>query len=221
MLSNTLLKIFLLSLPFFLTACFDLEHRLVIKDGEPVTFNFAFSLDTTLLAGDAGIDADSKCANDTFDKELPEGLIVVSDVRVESGVLYCDYAVTGELKAFTDFSAELQREGGRADIIQFERLDDDRVKIVSRYDFREEEVGEAADDSALAASMRRMVASNFEGHKISWKVEAPTVLESNGEIAVDGRSVTWSIPLDEAIAAGDEYRFEAILDIKNYHPRFF
>lgn len=206
-----------------LSGCFDLEQTFVVNDRGVGAFNLSFQLDGELveLTEESDIDLEGSCDDDEVSIDLPEGLTRVSDVRVEDGVLYCDYAITGPVDRFEELSAKLKQEDNNADIMEFTLLEGTRARLVSRYQFDGDDGADEAGQSAIARSIRRMIAANFEGHAIRWTVHAPTILESNGNIASDGRSVTWEIPLQQAVAEGGEWRFEAIIDYRHHTPPMF
>ena len=81
--------------------------------------------------------------------------------------------------------ADVQRDMGDMDLISLEILDRNRARIVSVYDFSDDDI-EGSAKSSVSGSLRRMIASNFEGRAIRWTIKAPTILESNGEISPDG-----------------------------------
>lgn len=219
---STISRLFAVSVLALLSGCFDLAQTFTVSDNQSATMNFTFTLDSELvgMGEDMELDPESSCeSRDFLAGELPEGLTRVSDIRVEGTTLICEYAVTGPLTAFEELSADVQEANGGFDLITLEILDDHRARIVSIYDFSDDEVDQ--DEGAMERSLRRMIASNFEGHNIQWRIDAPTVLESNGDIAADGRSVTWTLPIEDALMARKQYRFEAVIDYVSHQSRFF
>ena len=206
-----------------LAGCFDLNQSLIVKDSGEADFNFAFTLDAALLelSDEADIDAESTCDSDDVWDDLPTGLTRVSDVRIEGSQLVCEYTISGPLPKFEQLSADLERENHRAEVISLKLLDDHRAQISSVYNFNDQELDFDSDESPMAKSIKRMIAANFEGHFIRWAIHAPAILESNGEISPDGKTVTWAVPLEEAIMAGGEFRFEAVIDYRNEKVQFF
>lgn len=206
-----------------LVACFDIEQTLVIHDDQSAAFNFVFTVDFALLelGEGADIDLESACdSEDTFPEELPGALTREADVRIEEAQLICEYTISGPLADFDALSADVQRDMGDMDLISLEILDRNRARIVSVYDFSDDDI-EGSAKSSVSGSLRRMIASNFEGRAIRWTIKAPTILESNGEISPDGRSVHWVLPLEQAIGESGRYAFEAIIDYSAHQPRFF
>lgn len=213
----------MLSLCLLLSGCFDLEQTFIVEESGDATFNFAFTLDAELLelTDESDIDAEGTCNNDDLWQDLPSGLTRTSDIRLEGSELVCEYTIKGPLVDFEELSGDLQREGHNANVISLELLDDRRAKISSVFNFSGDGMNMDDTDSPMARSLKRMIASNFEGHYIRWAVAAPAILESNGDIADDGRSVSWSVPLEDAIVEGGEFRFDVILDYKQSKARFF
>lgn len=206
-----------------LAGCFDIAQRFSISDNGTAVFNYSFAFDTAVLDAeeDGVVDADGSCQSDDIDAEIPEGLTRVSEVRTEGSLVICDYAVSGPLAAFEGLRFDVDSDDRDIEVIAVEILDDDRLRLVSVYNFADDDFADEGSESAMERSIKRMIAANFEGRSIRWTVEAPTILESNGEIAADGRSVTWELPLEKVIEDGGSYRFEAIVDYRNHRPRFF
>ncbi len=206
-----------------LSACLDLDQTFVVHNNGDAEFNFLVTIDAELLelADETDIDAEQACESDEFlDEDIPPTLKRVSESRVLDGDLLCEFTISGPLEEFAQLSTSIEQESHGADIFSLEILDDHRVRLISVYDFSDEDYGSAGDD-AMAQSIKRMIFANFEGHHITWKIQAPAILESNGDIAADGRSVSWSLPLKDALVAGGEYRIEAVIDYKNTQSQFF
>lgn len=208
-----------------LSGCFDINQSLVVRADQSADFNVVFSMDSALIELGESADVDLKDAcnsKDVFDEApLPGRLTRVDNVRVVDATLLCEYTISGPLGDFEQLSSDVNDELGAVNLLSLERLDESRARIVANYDFSDNSADEALDGASMEKSVRRMIASNFEGHAIRWSIKAPTILESNGVIAADGRSVTWEVPLQEAIANAGSYRFEAVIDVKQYRPRFF
>lgn len=206
-----------------LVGCFDIQQTLVIHDDQSAAFNFVFTVDSALLELGEGADVDLESAcdsEDTFPAELPGALTREADARIEEAQLICEYTISGPLADFDALSADIQRDMGDMELLSLDILDDNRARIVSVYDFSDDDM-EGSDKNSLGGSLRRMIASNFEGRAIRWSIKAPTILESNGEISPDGRSVHWVLPLEQAISESGRYEFEAIIDYSAHQPRFF
>lgn len=207
-----------------LAGCFDIDQTFVVRPDQTAEFNVVFSIDSSLieLSGRAQVDLEQACnSKDAFEQaELPGRLKRVNNVRIVDNTLHCEYTIMGPLGDFEQLSSSVGEELGEVDLLSFERLDDSRARIVAEYNFSGDGPG-TSQAEGMEQSVRRMIASNFEGHAIQWSIKAPTILDSNGVIAADGRSVTWAVPLEEAIATAGRYRFEAVIDVKQYQPRFF
>jgi len=219
------LRIAVLCVLLGLVGCFDIDQTLVVGIDKNTEFNVVFSIDSALveLGDSADVDLKKTCnTKDVFEEgALPGELERVNNIRVVNSTLLCEYTITGPLSGFEQLSSDVSDELGNVRLLSLDRLDDSRARIVAVYDFSGDAADEMSNGTSIEQSVRRMIASNFEGHAIRWSVKAPTILESNGEIAADGRSVTWELPLQEAIASAGRFRFEAVIDVKQYRPRFF
>ena len=63
-------------------------------------------------------------------------------------------------------------------------------RIDSSFDLKEKAGGNAAMDGMMQAM--------FAGRQLSWSVSVPKVLETNGQLSQDGKTVTWSVPVASA-----------------------
>ena len=224
MMNILLPRAFVLFILGALGGCFDIDQTLTIRPDQSADFNVAFAIDSSLIElGDrADMDFEKACnSKDTFEAEqLPGQLKRVENVRIVDATLLCEYTISGPLADFEKLSSDVGGELGNMELLALEIMDDSRARIVAEYDFSDA-AAEELEGQSIERSVRRMIASNFEGHAIRWSIKAPTILESNGVIAADGRSVTWEVPLQEAVANAGRYRFEAVIDTKQYRPRFF
>jgi hypothetical protein len=70
-------------------------------------------------------------------------------------------------------------------------------------------VGEAAAGSDRMAD--GLMAAMFAGREFKWTVRAPRIVESNGVVAPDARSVVWSVPVARALQSPQT--FVAVIQI--------
>ena len=81
--------------------------------------------------------------------------------------------------------------------------------------FGREEVVEQARHDGFAGVLSKPVNTSMlldamlAGRNISWSVAAPKVLESNGKMADDGKSVTWTVPM--SVAFKNPQKFYAVI----------
>lgn len=209
---------------FGLSACLDLDQTFIVEQDGSATFDFAFTIDGELLemGSENDLDPETTCESDQFlQQNIPPTLTQVSNARFEDGSLICQFTISGPLTDFEELSANFEKENRGGEMLSLEILDDHRLQIVSVYNFSDAGMGTDGDDDAMIKSIKRMMFANFEGHYINLTIQAPTILESNGDIAPDGKSVTWSLPLKDALISGGEYRIEAVIDYKNQKATFF
>lgn len=222
--NSILNRVITLSTLLGLAGCFDIEQTLVVHADQSADFTVVFSIDSALieLGNSVDVDLEETCnTKGSFgETELPGELKRTNNVRIVDSILLCEYTISGPLNDFQTLSSSVDNELGDVDLLSLERLDDSRARIVAEYDFSDATTERTGGES-IERSVRRMIASNFEGHAIRWSINAPTILDSNGVISADGRRVTWEVPLQEAIVHAGSYRFEAVIDVQQYRPRFF
>jgi hypothetical protein len=56
----------------------------------------------------------------------------------------------------------------------------------------------------------------FAGKLMTWTIRAPRILDSNGVIAPDARSVEWSVPVGEAMKATQRFHANVRLELTTF-----
>lgn len=189
-----------------LTGCFELRQSLVI-DGARAEYGAEIRVDARLAA----------LAQRDGRKSFCEELKVPADAKARGvdaevvqktvqGELVCTVSLKGPIEAFL---LAMDRKGGSGfGNVAIERIDSRTLRIENVM----KPQGRFGSAGAAGSAEQTMAEGLFAGKLISWRVEAPRILESNGAIAADGRSVEWSMPLAEAMKA--EQRFHATLRIE-------
>jgi uncharacterized protein YecT (DUF1311 family) len=86
-------------------------------------------------------------------------------------------------------------------MVRITEVDGNKYRIESTIDFQGKNNG--------ASGMEGMLEAMLAGRNVSWSVSAPKVIESNGKIAEDGKSVTWSLPM--SVAFKNPQKFYAVI----------
>lgn len=184
----------LLVLPFFLVACIDLDQKItLIKD--QLNYRAELRVDAKVAAF-----ADKKqggfCGD--FGSQQKEGVVVDVQESASGGNIICVITAQGPIDKFKNFSTG---EKNKSEMVRITELDGGRYRIDSVIDFQ--------GNSKETMGMDGMLDAMLAGRNISWSVAAPKVLESNGKMADDGKSVTWTVPM--SVAFKNPQKFYAVI----------
>jgi len=196
----------LLLLPW-LGGCFDLDQSIVIEP-QRMVYTAELRADARLTAmsrlNQSGSSSRSLCEGVKVPPEArARGLEIQVNERTADGQTVCQIRISGPLDVFiAAMDREAQSGFGKLSV---KRLDGSTLRLENTF---EPQTGSSAGgrvDGALAESL-------FAGKMLRWTVRAPRILESNGTISSDGRSVEWTVPV--ASAMKDRQQFHATLRIE-------
>lgn len=196
-------KLLAVAMMLSLTACFDVEQRLVVA-GDTATYDalVVVKSDTLETLEDWSEDDHCDIQVDELDNELPEGVEKRVKQHVDETGLHCGVTYEGPISAMRQLTLNKTGEG-KSQLFAMRELGPDYFRIESRLDDYQVEV----DDSGMARVARNLVARMFNDSHLSWYLEAPAILSSNGEIAEDGKSVRWKTSLSDMIKGDAERVF--------------
>ena len=180
-----------------LTACFDMAQQVTIADGQ-LSYRAQLKVDAQLVAL-AEEDERSFCQG--IAERRPQGLNVRVRQSTEGGNVICTVTAQGPVSRF-----ENQAQIGSADepLVRITRVEDNLLRIEGRF---------KADDPAQdAQGMDEMVRAMFAGRSLSWAVQAPRIVDSNGEVNAERTRVTWRVPVAQALA--EQQSFYAVVAVE-------
>jgi hypothetical protein len=177
------------------SGCFEVGQSLVIE-GNRAQYRAEIRVDARLAAL-AQRNADSAkgfCEEIKLPAEAKSrGVEAETTQQTLQGEVVCTVRLRGPIEAF--FAALDRQSSAGVGKFSIERIDASTLRI--------ENVLEPQAGAAGAASGRSfentMTESLFAGRTLRWSVTAPRILESNGVISADGRSVDWSVPVGAAM----------------------
>ncbi len=194
-----------------LGGCFDLEQSISV-DTHRATYTAEFRLDAKLAALATMGDVGKKVCDDLFKQaraDAAKGVQVDTSETSAAGNVVCrmqlsapTVALAGSLGGSTE---------SRMGTLKVERIDDNTLRIESRVT-----LGDGRDRSLENLGGAALAESLFAGRALKWTVQAPRVLESNGNIASDGRSVQWSVPVATAMKSPQQFYAVVVLDLPWY-----
>lgn len=179
---------------FILAGCLDLDQNItLVKD--QLTYKAELKVDAKIAAF-----ADKKqggfCSD--FGSSQNEGIVVDVKESADGGNIICAITAQGHVDKFKNFSSG---DKNKSEMVRITEVDGNKYRIESIIDFQGKNEGASGMDGMLEAMLA--------GRNVSWSVSAPKVIESNGKIAEDGKSVTWSLPM--SVAFKNPQKFYAVI----------
>lgn len=204
----------------FLAGCFDLNQSIVINDDQTASYEMNMQMSSAVVSmmamGDSGKEQDGDFTsrfcqdNKTIDRDVPEGLDFSIKSYFKEDNLVCSYRMSGPLEKFSELDMQGSADQGSGNLVNIALLDDERVEITSTFDFSDFSGEGGSGDESMEEMAGRMMGAMLAGRAMRWSVTAPEIIESNGEISEDGRTVTWELPLSVAFAEQETYEFRAV-----------
>lgn len=166
-----------------LSGCFDIAQNVVVDKGE-LSYNAEFRIDAKLAA--MSDKKGSLCENFSAAKNQSNAIRVQGSETMADGNVVCKLSAQGPIEQFTQFSP-----GDKDDaLIRISRTAEGAWRIDSSFNLKEKMGGNTAMDGMMQAM--------FAGRALSWSVTVPKVLQTNGQLSQDGKTVSWSVPVASA-----------------------
>lgn len=180
---------------FILAGCLDLDQKItLVKD--QLTYKAELRVDAKIAAF-----ADKKqggfCSD--FGSSQNEGIVVDVKESADGGNIICAITAQGHVDKFKNFSSG---DKNKSEMVRITEVEGNKYRIESTIDFQGKNNG--------ASGMEGMLEAMLAGRNLSWSVSAPRVIESNGKIAEDGKSVTWTLPM--SVAFKNPQKFYAVIE---------
>lgn len=209
MTARPLKKLFFAALLALLAGCLEIRQSLVIE-GSRAEYGAEIRLDARLAAL-AQRDRDGRkpfCEPIQVPPEArSRGVEAEVTERTAQGELICTVRLRGPIEAL--FMAMDRRSGSGLGSISIERIDAVTLRIENVI----EPMGQSRSGAESRGLEQSMAEGLFSGKLITWTVRAPRILDSNGVVAPDGRSVEWSVPVGEAMKAQQRFHASVRLEL--------
>lgn len=188
-----------------LSGCLDIDQKVTLHKNE-LTYKAEIKVDAKLAALSAK-PGTSFCSS--MDIAKNEGIQVETKELAVGGDVICQVTAKGKPENFTSFSTS---DNSKSEIIRIRQLDKNTYRVESTIDFDSK--------SANMAGMENVFASMFAGRNVSWSISAPKILESNGAIAEDKKSVSWTVPMSVAFKTPQHF-YAVIQEESSWFDRIF
>ena len=173
-----------------LAGCFDVSQKVVIDKGE-LSYSAEFRIDAKLAA--MSDKKGSMCDNFSQERNTSSAIKVQSSESVADGNVVCKLSAQGPLNQFASFSPGDKENT----LFKIAPAADGAWRIDSSFDMK--------DQAKANTGMEGMMEAMFAGRNLSWSATVPKVLETNGEVSKDGKTVTWSAPVASAYKAKQSF----------------
>lgn len=194
--------LFLTTLPLY--GCLDLKQSISVTH-DKIEYVREIRIDSKLVA--------ISSANASKDPISCEGLsekLTIPGVSIEMAESNDGTNMTCTLKLSTPYSTEglnnlkaavIKKEGGGSSPLSDADISDVKIEPIARgsYRFSQELHLKSDKDKGNDPFAEQMAQAIFMGRTISWVFVAPKILASNGKIAEDLKSVTWEVPVANAM----------------------
>jgi hypothetical protein len=188
---NSFFKIIISSLLLLpLIGCIDIDQKInLVKD--ELTYKADIKIDAK-IAVMSGKKSGEFC---DFSNTKTDGIVSESKESEEGGNIVCSISAKGKIDNFLKF--KLSNEGKESPLIQISKIDSNKFRIESVVDFK--------SSNTNAAGMEGMMEAMLAGRNATWSVSASKILETNGKLADDGKSVSWKVPLAAAFKSPQNF----------------
>ena len=173
-----------------LSGCFDVAQKVVVDKGE-LSYSAEFRVDAKLAA--MSDKKGSACDNFSAARNPSDAIKVQASEAVADGNVVCKLSAQGPIERFTQFSPGEKDDA----IVKVSRTAEGAWRIDSSFDLKEK--------AGSNAGMEGMMQAMFAGRSLSWSVSVPKVLQTNGQLSQDGKTVTWSVPVASAYQAKQSF----------------
>ena len=191
-----------------LAGCFEADQDLSVEKDGSATFRTRMAMEASLLQmseSDHGF-----CA--------PEETVAMDGVSLEherftdASMEVCVMTAAGPIDRLAEWIEQADHgppaaddEMSQAPTITLKRDGSDYIFSV-RIESSPMEMG---GDEAMMEEMEPMILAAFAGRSLSWSVSAPEIRETNGQLAEDGKTASYSIPMTSLMDEGaGDHTFE-------------
>ena len=171
-----------------LVACFDVDQKVSVDKGE-MNYQAEIRIDAKLAA--LTDKKDGLCGN-LSQGGSPSIKLQISEA-VAGGNVVCTLSARGPIDQFADFASGDQDNS----LLKVSRAAEGAWRIDSSFDMK--------DKAGANPMMEGMMQAMLAGRNLSWTVSVPKVLETNGQLSQDGKTVSWAAPLAAAYKAKQSF----------------
>jgi len=175
-------SIVVISSALALSGCLDMDQQVTLDKNE-LTYKAELKIDAKIAAF---ADKKDKSLCDGFGENSHEGIQFEAKESTANGNVICTIIAKGKPEKFSNFSSG---DKDKSEMVKITKIDKNIYKIESEINFN------AKNDMQ---GMEGMLEAMLAGRNITWAVTAPKIIETNGKLSSDKKSVSWSIPLSVA-----------------------
>lgn len=205
------------AMTFLLTGCFGLNQKIVLSNNQSMSYQVDFVLNANLVSfakENQNIDPVTTCEefhNKNLTQTIPKALSVEYLSSLKDKDLVCSYIINGPVSEFTDLVISRVEPDNKSSAFTFEILPGNQAKISTYIDFAELTESEDAEQETNEEFEKAMITAMFFDKFIRWELTAPKILETNGELSEDGKTVNWELPMYLGLLEKGNYEFFAVV----------
>ena len=208
--------LFAVAIAFALTGCFEIHQKLTVHENGDADLMLTVRIDEELAELDDDFNAsEAECDGDfgLDEEDLPPTLSKTTTIRPDGEDVLCDVTISGPLDdmipALEDYN-ELEDDN---DFVLIQKLGGGQYALVGQYDFTDDGMDLDEDAGVFERSILQAVLAALGNAEITWEVDVPYVVETNGNTRADG-AVVWGFTLADAVADAEVHTFEVIFETK-------
>jgi hypothetical protein len=132
---------------------------------------------------------------------------VVTDEYNEEGFKH--YSVEADISDMQAFLSGIQERAESGMRITLKQQEDGNMVFTQVIDMSGEMLGEETSEEGMDEFVNIMMASAFQGNYWTLTLTLPNVVETNGDVDEETKTVTWSIPMADLIMDQETYEMTA------------
>ena len=205
------------AMTFLLTGCFGLNQKIVVSENQSMSYQLDFVFNANLVSfakENQNIDPVKTCEefdNKNLTQTIPKALSVEYLSSLKDKDLVCSYIFNGPVSEFTDLDISRVKPENKSSAFTFEILPGNQAKISTKLDFAEIKESEGGEQEMNEEFEKAMITVMFFDKFIRWELTAPKILETNGELSEDGKTVNWELPVYLGFLEEGNYEFFAVV----------
>ncbi len=204
------------AIAFGLSGCFEIHQKLTVHESGEADLMLTVRIDADLAELDDEIDASGADCEGDFgfeEEDLPPTLSKTTNVRSDGEDVLCDVVISGPLVDMIPALEDYNSRENDNDFVLIQKLDDDQYTLVGQYDFTDDGMDIDEDAGVFERTIVQAVLAALGNAEITWEVDVPHVVETNGNTRPDGK-VVWGFTLADAVADAEVHTFEVIFETK-------
>ena len=182
----------LLGMAFTLTGCVEIDQQVTFGKDE-LTYRSELKIDAAIMALSQKKDQ-SLCSS--FRENSDEGIQFDVTESTVGGNTVCTVVAKGSPEKFANFS---RGKKDKSELVKITKTGEKIYRIESEINL------DSKDKLKEMKEVEEMMLAMFAGRNVTWAVAAPKIIETNGTLSPDKKSVSWSVPVADAFKTPQKF----------------